>query len=165
MAGQHDLFGDFIELGRAHRGQRVVLAINGAGFQAQVHLAKRQRRGSGTQRFTQEQPLFGAGHTQFHALEVGWCFDGPDIAQIHLAGAQVNGGQWGDIHFFRHGLEQLGTNRAVEDFLLLIGVTHDVAGGEHRKLRHQFGNVKGGNARQLQVATRHGCGLSALLEQ
>jgi hypothetical protein len=70
VAGEHDLFGHLIELGGTHRGQRVVLAVDGAGLQAQVHLAKGQRRGGGTQRLAQEQPFFGARHAQLHAFKV-----------------------------------------------------------------------------------------------
>jgi len=44
-------------------------------------------------------------------------------------------------------------------------IAHDVAGGEHRELGHQLGDVESGNGRQLQVAAGHGRRLGALLEQ
>ena len=131
VAGQHDLLGHFIELGSTHRGQGVVLAVHGAGFQAQVDLAKSQRGGCGAQGFAQEQPLFGAGHAQLDAFEVGRGFDIAHFTQIDLAAAQVANAQNLHIHFLGHRLVHLGADRAVEHLLLVIGVTDQVAGGKN----------------------------------
>ena len=57
VAGEHDLFGHFVELGRAHRRQGIVLAVDGAGLQAKIDLAKSERCGGGAQRLAKEQPL------------------------------------------------------------------------------------------------------------
>jgi len=165
VVGQHQLLGHFIELGRTHRRQRVVLAVDGAGLQAQVDLAEGQGCGRGAQRFAQEQPFLGAGHAQLDALEVGWCAHIARFTQVHLAGAQVDGGEHRHVHLLGDGFEQLLPDRAVEHLLLVLRIAHHVAGGEDGELGHQLGDVKGRDGRELQVAARHGGRLGALLEQ
>jgi hypothetical protein len=143
VVGQHDLLGHLVELGRAHGGQRVVLAVDGAGLQAEVDLAEGQRRGGGAQRLAQEQPLLAAGHAQLDALEVGRRAHVARLAQVDLARAQVDGRQHGDFHLLGHELVQLLADRAVEHLLLVVGVADDVAGREDGELRHQLGDVEG----------------------
>ena len=49
---------NFNTSGRTHGGKGVVLAVDGASFEAHVNLAKREGCGSRAQRIAQEQPLF-----------------------------------------------------------------------------------------------------------
>ena len=165
MAGQHDLLGHLIELGRAHCGQRVVLAVHRAGLEAQVDLAKSQRCGRGAECFTQEQPFLGGRHAQLDALEVGWHLDVLHFAQVDLAAAQVPDGQDLHIHLFGHRLVHLRTNRPVEYLLLVVRVADQVTGGVDRVLGQDLGNVLRRYRGQFEISARHGGRFGALLEQ
>src|SRR2546429_5763540 len=63
---EHDLPRHLVELRRLQRRQRVVLAVDGAGLQAEVDLGEGERRRVRAERLPEEEPLLGAWHAQLH---------------------------------------------------------------------------------------------------
>src|SRR3979490_1317735 len=95
---EHDLPRYLVELRRLQRRQRVVLAVDGPGLQAQVDLCEGERRRVRAERLPEEEPLLGARHAQLHPREIGRGSYRPRPGEAHLTSAEIDGLQQLDSH-------------------------------------------------------------------
>src|SRR5438552_5088254 len=99
---EHDLPRHLVELRRPQRRQRVVLAVDGAGLQAEVDLGKGERRRIRAERLPEEEPLLGARHAQLYSGEIRRRPDRPRLSEAHLSRPEI------------HRLEQLDSQRLAD---------------------------------------------------
>ena len=70
VAGEDDVLLHLVELLRVDGGQRILLRIDGAVLQREVHLGERDRRGIGADGAREHHEERRIGHAQLHALHV-----------------------------------------------------------------------------------------------
>ena len=162
---EHDLPRHLVELRRLQRRQRVVLAVDGAGLQAEVDLGEGERRRVRAERLPQEEPLLGARHAQLHPGEIGRGPDRPRLGEAYLSRAEIDGLQQLDSHRLGDFSFHFIADRPAVDFREMIGIADQVAGGEDRVLGKLSCDVLHRQERHLEIAALHGDGLRALAKE
>ena len=162
---EHDLPRHLVELRRLHRRQRVVLAVDGAGLQAEVDLGEGERRRARPERLPEEEPLLGAGHAQLHPGEIGWGSYRPRLGKAHLARTEIDRLQQLDSHRFRDPSVHLVADRSAIDFREMLRVADQVASGEDRILGHLSRDVLHRQERHLEISALHRHRLRALAKE